>query len=172
MLSLVLAAVIAAPVLADGEQAKKKKRAPKKFDPAAMVLRKLEKAELTEEQVAKIKKLYAGVADKIKAARDKANLTPEQKKARAEAMKKAKEEGKKGKEMMEAVRAAAELTPEQKAAMGEAQKANAEVMKQVFALLTPEQKEKSGIKIRGGRKPGAKKKAGAKKPRAKKKAEE
>lgn len=160
LLSLVLVAAIAVPVLA-AEPKAKKKRGPKKPDPGAMILKKLEKAELTEDQVAKIKELCAGVAEKIVAARQKANLTAEQKKARAEAIKKAKEEGKTGKEMMKAVQGAVELTPEQKSAMDEARKIQGEMMKKVFALLTPEQREKAGLK-------GPRKKGGEKKPRAKK----
>lgn len=163
LLLLVLAVAIAAPVLA-GQDKEKKKRGPKKPDPGAMILKKLEKAELTEEQIAKIKELSAAVADKIIAAREKANLTAEQKKARAEAMKKAKEEGKTGKEMMKAIQAAAELTPEQKSAMDEARKIQGEMTKKVFALLTPEQREKAGIK-------GPRKKGGGRKAKPKKKAE-
>ncbi len=158
LLSLVLVAVIAVPALAQDK--KKKKRGPKKPDPGAMILKKLEKAELTDDQVAKIKELCAEVADKIVAARAKANLTAEQKKARAEAIKKAKEEGKTGKEAMKAVQSAVELTPEQKSAMEEARKLHGEMMKKVFDMLTPEQKEKAGIK-------GPRKK-GEKKPRVKK----
>jgi hypothetical protein len=62
--------------------------------------------------------------------------------------------------MMKAVQAAVELTPEQKSAMEEARKIQGEMMKKVFALLTPEQREKAGLK-------GPRKK-GEKKPRAKK----
>jgi len=158
VLSLVLVAAIAAPVLAG--QPKAKKKGPKRPDPGTMILKKLEKADLTDDQVAKIKELSAAVAEKMAAAYG--NLTPDQRKARAEAIKKAKEEGKSPKEVMEAIKAA--MTPDQKAAIEEARKAHGEMMKKVMALLTAEQKEKIGIKgPKGPRKKGGAKKGCAKK---------
>jgi hypothetical protein len=159
LLSLSLAIVIAMPLVA-AEKERKGKRVPKKPDPAAGILKKLEKAELTEEQVAKIKELAAATAEKTKEARAKAALTDEQKAA----MKKAREEGKKGEELKNAVT----LTEAQQAAMKEAREAQGAMMKEVMSLLTPEQKEKAGIKEHG--KKGAKK-GGERKPRAKKAAE-
>jgi len=164
LLSLGLALVIAASLLAAGDQAPgKKKRRPKRPDPAAQILKKLEKAELTDEQIAKIKELCAQASEKIQAARKKAGLTPEQRKARFEAMKKAKEEGKKGKELAEAVRAAVKLAPEQEAALQEARKLMGELTRQCLALLSPEQKEKAGIKRHARKKHGAGKRHGKKK---------
>jgi Spy/CpxP family protein refolding chaperone len=157
---LSLAVVIAMPLLA-ADQEKKAKKVRKKPDPAAGILKKLEKAELTEEQVAKIKTLAAATAEKTKEARAKAAFTDEQKAA----LKKAREEGKKGEELRKVVT----LTEEQKAAVKEARNIQAAMMKEVMGLLTPEQKEKAGLRERG--KKGGKK-GGERKPRPKKKASE
>jgi Spy/CpxP family protein refolding chaperone len=143
LLSLTLAVLIASPLFA-GE--KKEGKGPKKFDPAEGILKRLEKAGLTEDQVAKIKELAAASADKIAAARAKAPLTPEQKKAGEEARKKAKDEGKPGKEIQAAVDAAMNLTEDQKAAQKELQEIQSGLNKEAMSLLTPEQKEKLGIK--------------------------
>lgn len=142
LFTLALAVVIASPLLA-GEG--KRKKAPKQ-DPAAGILKSLEKAELTPEQVTKIKELVKSLAEKMKAAEDKVALTPEQKKARQEAQAKAKADGKTGKEAQAAVEEAMKLTDDQKAAMKEANELRAALRKEAVALLTPEQKAKAGIK--------------------------
>jgi hypothetical protein len=167
VLSLVIAVLIAAPVCA----ADKEKKERKKPNPAASILKRLEKAELTDEQVAKVKDVAAKIAEKRAEIMKATAMTPEQKKARSEAMKKAKAEGKSPKEAMEAVKAAVKLTPEQQKAMDEARACAAAMMKEVMALLTDEQKAKLGTRKPGVKKPG--KKAGEKKgPRKKKPAAE
>lgn len=143
LLTLALAVVIASPLLA--AEGKRGKKAPAQ-DPAAFLLKSLEKAELTPEQVTKIKELVKAWADKIKAADDKVGLTPEQKKARQEAMAKAKADGKTGKEAKAAVDEAMKLTDEQKAAQKAADEVRASMRKEAMALLTAEQKAKAGIK--------------------------
>jgi len=157
---LSLAILIAAPLFA-ADKEKKQRKAPEKPDPAAAVLKRLEKANLTDEQVAKIKEMAAGIAEKAAAARAKAALTDEQKKAQQEIIKKAKEEGKSRKEVAEALKAAVKLTPEQEKAMEEARAAQAELMKKIMAMLTPEQKQAIGKAAergpRGDKKPGEKK---------------
>jgi Spy/CpxP family protein refolding chaperone len=158
VLSLLLAIMIALPLMAQ-DQPKKPKRAPKKPDQAAGILKRLEKAELTDEQVAKIKELAAKLPDPT------AKLTDEQKKKLAEAMKQAKAEGKSMKDIQQLRESVLDLTEEQKAAMKEAQAAREAGMKEIMALLTPEQREKAGVKVRA-KKEGGKKKGGAKKPRA------
>lgn len=145
LLTLALAIVIASPLLAaEGKKARKAK--PKPQDPAAGIMKRLEQAELTDEQKVKIKEIATKMAEKAKAIQEKAALTPEQKKARQEAQAKAKEEGKTGKAAQEAVMAAMKLTDEQKAAVQEEMTLRAEMQKEVFALLTAEQKAKAGIK--------------------------
>lgn len=158
LLSLSLAIVIAAPLLA--AEGKKERRVARKPDPAAAVLKRLEKANLTDEQVAKVKELVAQNSEKIAAAQAKVALTQDQKAARAAAMKKAKEEGKTGKEAAEAARAALALTPEQEKAMEQAKAAQKQMMDAILGLLTPEQKEAAGMK--GPAKKGAKKEGGRK----------
>jgi len=144
LLTLALAVVIASPLLAaEGKRGKKPRQAP---DPAAGILKSLEKAELTPEQVTKIKELVKGCAEKLKAAEEKIALTPEQKKARQEAMAKAKADGKTGKEAKAAVDAAMNLTDAQKTAQKELDELRAGLRKEAAALLTPEQKAKAGIK--------------------------
>jgi len=162
LLSLVLALVVAAPLFAAEKERKKKPR--KKPDPAAGVLKRLEKAELTDEQIAKVKELAAKVAKETAECRKKAAPTPEQQKARKEAMEKAKAEGKEGRELFAAVRGAVKLTPDQEAAMKEVRKAQDDMMKEIMGMLTDEQKAKVG-KRSGPRKP-------RKKPVARKKAAE
>ncbi len=72
------------------------------------------------------------------------SLTAEQKKARKEAMEKAKTDGKKGKDLQEAVIAALNLTDEQKKLRAEIQpeltKLQASVKEQIHGILTDEQK--------------------------------
>lgn len=162
LLSLMLALVVAVPLFAADQERKKKPR--KKPDPAAGMLKRLEKAELTEEQVAKVKELMAKVAGETAELRKKAALTPDQQKARKEAMEKAKTEGKEGRELYAAVRNVVKLTPDQEAAMKELRKVQGAMMKEIMGLLTNEQKEKLGKQF-GPRKP-------RKKPVAKKKAAE
>jgi len=144
LLTLALAVVIASPLLAG--EGKRGRKAAKVAAPAAGILKSLEKAELTPEQVAKIKELAKAWADKIKAAEDKVALTPEQKKARQEAQAKAKADGKTGKEARQAVDEAMKMTDEQKAAMKEVDELRAGLRKEATALLTAEQKAKAGIK--------------------------
>lgn len=144
LLTLVLAVVIASPLMAgEGKRGKKPRKAP---DPAAFLLKSLEKAELTPEQVTKIKELASACADKIKAAEEKVALTPEQKKARQEAQAKAKADGKTGKEAKQAVEEAMKMTDEQKAAQKEVDELRANLRKEAMALLSAEQKAKAGIK--------------------------
>jgi len=133
----------------------------------------LEGINLTADQKAKVEELKAQVGPKLKEAREKMHgiFTEEQKQARAEAVKAAREAGKKGHELREAVKAAVQLTDEQKAKLAEVRKAMGEVHKEIReqfkALLTPEQKEaiKERIKER------MKKAHGHHKKRAEKKAE-
>lgn len=137
-LLLVLAFVVAAPLSA----AETKKRDSRKYSLATSVLKKLEKAGLTDEQKSKIKELAAKVTEKTAALRQKAVSTPEQNKARAEAVKKAKAEGKTGKELVAAVNAAVKLTSEQEAARKAVQQAYTGLKKEIVGMLTDEQKAK------------------------------
>jgi len=143
VLLLVLALAIAAPV-----SAAEKKKNRKQADPAARMLKRLEKAELDEEQVAKIKKLAAEYAPKLADARNKLGLTREQKKARKAAARQNKTDGVKGKKARQAVNAAMNLSEEQKEANTELSKLQAQFSKAAFAVLSDDQRDQAGIKAK------------------------
>jgi len=96
---------------------------------------------LTDDQKAKVKELHKEYGPKYHAAADSV-LTDEQKTARADAIKAAKADGKKGPEVRKAAMQAVKLTDEQKAKMKEAVKPlNKEIKDKLLAILTPEQKD-------------------------------
>jgi Spy/CpxP family protein refolding chaperone len=108
---------------------------------------RLKAVNLTDDQKTKweaIKKEYAPKIKDIAEKREKL-LTPEQKKAREEAMKAVRTAGKKRDEARKEVEAAVKLTDEQKAKMAEVRKTSESLGKdlreKVQALLTPEQKD-------------------------------
>ena len=96
---------------------------------------------LTDDQKAKVKDLRKEYGPKFKAAADSI-LTADQKKAREDAVKAAKAEGKKGPEVGKAAMQAVKLTEDQKAKMKEVMKPlHKEVHEKLMAILTSEQKE-------------------------------
>ena len=121
---------------------------------AAQINKRLAKAELTDEQKAKIKELVAAHAPKIQEAQKKIGLSADARKARAAASKKAREEGKKGQELAAAVDAASPLTEDQKAAMKAANEARNALMAAIAEVLTDDQKKKAGLarQKKGGKK--------------------
>jgi len=140
-LILVVALLMVCPVLAQ-EKKKERKRGPRGFDPVQMMLRGLT---LTDEQKAKVEDVKKEFAPKLAEAAKKADvLTPDQKKTRDEAQKKAKEEGKSEREIRAAGFAAVTLTGEQKAKRAEARKGMGTLIEQerakIMEILTPEQK--------------------------------
>ena len=137
---LVLAVASPSPA---ADEKKEKKRQP---NLANQTLKRFAKAELTDEQQVKVKALAAEHGPKLAAVRKKAALSAEQKAARSKALKDNKAAGKKGKEARVAVEAAAKLSDDQKAAMAELRKANRAFNAKIVALLSPEQKQKQGIK--------------------------
>ena len=140
---LLAVAFVAPAVAAD----KKKKKAPT----AVKVPKSIE---LTADQKTKVEALNKEFGPKLAECRKKAAsiITADQKKARTEATKKAKADGKKGKELRTAVNAAVAITADQKAQQAECNKAmkalNKEIRTQFAALLTDEQK----AKIKAGKK--------------------
>ena len=126
---------------------KKKKKAPT----AVKVPKGIE---LTAEQKTKVDALNKEFGPKLAECRKKAAsiITADQKKARAAATKKAKADGKKGKELRTAANAAFAITADQKAQQAECKKAMGALQKQIrtqfAALLTDEQK----AKIKAGKK--------------------
>ncbi len=110
--------------------------------------------ELTADQQTKLDALNKEFGPKLVECRKKAAsiITADQKKARTEAIKKAKADGKKGKDLREAANAALAITADQKAKQAETKKAmaalNKEIKTQFTALLSDEQK----AKLKGGKK--------------------
>ena len=155
MFLLVLGLLLALPLSAEAKG--KKNKAAKQPDFAAQILKRLSKATLTTEQVTKVKEICARQATPLAAAHQKAALTPVQRKARAEATKKAKAQGLKGKALKNSVAAAVNLNPEQKAGAKQLQDIQRGVVKEATSLLTTEQKAKLGIKAKA--KKGGKKRA-------------
>jgi len=147
LLVILLLAAVAAPLAA---QQQKKKKQPTL---AERTLKRFAKAELTEEQTAKIKELATAAEPKLTAAKKKAALTAEQRQAMTAARKKGTDDGAKGKALREAVQAAANLTDEQKAGLAEQRALTLKFNKATIGLLSEEQRTKAGVKL-----PGAKKK--------------
>ena len=110
--------------------------------------------ELTADQKTKLDVLNKEFGPKLAECRKKAAsiITADQKKARAAATKKAKADGKKGKELRTAANAAFAITADQKTQQAECKKAMGALQKQIrtqfAALLTDEQK----AKIKAGKK--------------------
>ncbi|HUY91083.1 MAG TPA: hypothetical protein VMV10_20260 [Pirellulales bacterium] len=145
---LVAALVLAMSVAAEAQNAKAEKQGKKaKAKPTPAAFKLPAEITLSAEQQAKLDELKTQYADKLTDAQKKVNdvFTAEQKAARLAARKDAVAAGKKGKELNAAVDAAVQLSDEQKTQLADAQKAarklQAEVRKQVVALLTDEQKQ-------------------------------
>lgn len=140
MLSVVAMAGAADEAKAKG---KKKKEAPLG---GQQVFQLPKEITLTEDQQAKLNALKQEHSAKLGELAKKLDegITDEQKKARRDAMAKAKEESKKGKELQAAVDAALNLTDEQKKKRAEVQpemtKLQASIKEQIHAMLTDDQK--------------------------------
>jgi len=160
-----VALAIAVPLMAQ----EKPKRKPAKLSPMAQAMMRmmnlgetLKALDLTDEQQEKLKGIREESGPKMKEIMEKMGeiVTEEQKKAFADAAKKAKEEGKKGRAFFVAVQSAGDLTDEQKEKLDklapEIQGVQRKMMKSIMGILTPEQKEKMKQK-RGPRKKKAKK---------------
>lgn len=165
LLSLALCGIVMSSAMAQ-DAAKKKKNQPAKEQPAVQLPKEIE---LTEEQKTKVAALEKEYGPKMKELREKLNkiMTEEQKKARLDVMKEAREkgkEGKKGKELAEAIKSAMKLTEEQQKTYDEADKKivalRQEILEKVKPLLTDEQKAKLPQRAAAGKKKSADKKAG------------
>jgi Spy/CpxP family protein refolding chaperone len=118
------------------------------MDPSEMVIAPdVYKLNLTEDQKTKLEALKNEYAPKLKAGFEKHTsiLTDEQRKARQDAVKAAKEAGKTRQEVWKEAQAAVKLTDAQKAQMDKAreegQTLRKEIHEKVMAVLTPEQRE-------------------------------
>ncbi|MGA2067100.1 MAG: hypothetical protein ABSG86_19130 [Thermoguttaceae bacterium] len=116
-----------------------------KLGPAAAAAAKMVKdLTLGDEQKAKIDAITTEYDPKLADATKKTDvLTPEQKKAKEDAVKAAKAAGKKGKDVRQAADEAVKLTDTQKASQKEAKKQlkalQKELHEKLLAVLTPEQ---------------------------------
>ena len=140
----VTAVMMVAPVMAQDAATKKRKRGQqsgRRNNVAAVVLRQLKDAKLTDEQVAKVQEHGKAAMAKIKTIREEAGITPPLVKKRLEAQKSLKDSGKKGKELQEANNKEAGYNDAQVAAMQKINRARVEFHKQVVGLLTDEQKK-------------------------------
>jgi ectoine hydroxylase-related dioxygenase (phytanoyl-CoA dioxygenase family) len=147
---LIVGCLIAAVSFTLSTQGKERKK--KASDPAARIKKKLAAAELPADVLAKANKVVDEQAPQLKEAQAKidAALTSEQKQARAQAQKAAKESGQKGKQAKAAAESAMKLTTEQKSKLAEAEKemaaAQAAVQRSLREVLTADQLAKAGIK--------------------------
>jgi ABC-type Na+ efflux pump permease subunit len=150
------AALVMTSFAADEAKKKEKKKAGG-FDPTAALVKKAADEGLPEDAIAKIKTVAAEHAPKLRAAQAKVDalLTPEQKKARGEAMKAARAAGKKRKELQADIAAALNLSDDQQEKIAAAQKESRAAItsfrQAVAAQLTPEQQTKLGL-VRGKKK--------------------
>ncbi|HVV99862.1 MAG TPA: hypothetical protein VHB77_05960 [Planctomycetaceae bacterium] len=123
------------------EKAKKAKK-----DPTAASFNLPAAITLTDEQRTKLDEVKKEYSPKVSELLDKKNgiLTADQKKARAEAVKAAKAEGKKGKDLMAAGEEAMKLSDDQKEQMAAVDKdlkaLNKEIRGKITEFLTDEQK--------------------------------
>ena len=140
-ITILTACVLTLSFVAPAVAADKKKKTP-------VAIKVPKSIELTAEQKTKLDALNKEFGPKLAEGRKKqaSIITADQKKARAEAMKKAKADGKKGKELRAAVNAALAITADQKTKQAETKKAmgalQKEIRTQFAALLTDEQKAK------------------------------
>ena len=148
LLSLSLAAFLLSPLMAEDAKPKRNKPNARKEQPAVQLPKDIT---LTDEQKTKVAELEKEYAPKMKELREKLDkvMTEEQKKARLEVMKEAREKGKDGKkrkELAQAIKDAMKLTEEQQKNYDEADKKVAalrlEILEKVKPLLTDEQKAK------------------------------
>ncbi|MHB1038335.1 MAG: hypothetical protein ACYC35_20805 [Pirellulales bacterium] len=156
---VVLAVLIASPLMAQQQQGAGKK-GQRTRRPTIAALAGIDRlSNLTDEQKSKLAALRKEIGPKVAEATKKLDgiLTDEQKKARTEAQQAARAAGKRGAEARAAVEAAVKLTDEQKTKTAEARKALAELTKgieeKVNAILTDAQKEelKKAREARGTR---------------------
>jgi hypothetical protein len=117
-----------------------------KQDPATQMvtqfIKQLEKAELSEDQTAKVKEIMTKVAKDVTSKRTEAGITPEMMKKRVEARKKATEDGKKGKELKELVEASGDFSADQKKVFEETELLLNKARIEVGKLIPPEQTAK------------------------------
>jgi len=121
------------------------KQGPKADQETAMTtqfLKQLEPAALNPETTAKIKELFSKTAKEVVAKRKEVKLTPQMLKDRTDAGKKAREDGKKPKEVREIALNAMKATEEQKKVLLDTEEMLAKTRIEIGKLLSDEQKSK------------------------------
>ncbi|OYP31039.1 hypothetical protein [Rhodopirellula sp. MGV] len=168
ILGVAIALVLASPLAAADEKPNKKKG--QRNQVSVQMMKQLEKAELTEEQQAKLKELAKKANAEMQTLRKEAGLTPELMKKRAEAQKEIKESGevKKPAELFAEANKQAGLNEKQAAALKKANDVRAELLKKAVAMLSDEQKSKLPKQLLRRGSEGGNRADGAKKGKAKK----
>lgn len=147
-----VAAVIASMAIAQDDaperNKKNRKKGPQQPPQISQLQRRIDGLGLSEEQSTKVKAILESYTPKFRELNEKQDkiLTDEQRRARREGAAKAREEGKRGRELNAAVSAALNLTDEQKKAQEEVQTSlrelNGKMLEEIRAQLNDEQKEK------------------------------
>jgi hypothetical protein len=137
-----LIALIAAPLAAQEEGKKKGRRTPAAGGGEAQILKSLEQIDLSAEQKEQVKTILATYKPKLEEVAAAIKITPEQRRAAAEARKAATAEGKKGKQLQEAIQAAMKLSDDQIAARKKQQEVMQALRQEITKVLTAEQQEK------------------------------
>ena len=121
------------------ETAKKAGRGDPETAMVNQFLKQLEPAGLSQETTDKIKENFTKTAKEVMAKRKAVNLTPQMLKDRAEAGKKAREDGKKPKEIREIAIAAMKANEEQKKVLAETEEMLTKTRVEIGKMLTEEQ---------------------------------
>lgn len=124
------------------ETAKKSSKGDQETAMVNQFVKQLEPAELSSETTEKIKELFGKTAKEVVAKRKEAMLTPKMLMSRTEASKKARDEGKKPKEVREIGLNAMNATEEQKKVLLETEEMLAKTRVEIGKLLSEEQKGK------------------------------
>jgi DNA-binding MarR family transcriptional regulator len=135
----IAALIFVSPSFGEDEAAKKGKRNGAKGKAAsAQMMSKLEGVVFTPEQKTKLDELANELNSAMAALREE-GFTPELAKQKADAVKKAREEGKKGRNVEAEVVAAMDITDDQKAMLKKASEAQTKFQRGIATTLTEEQ---------------------------------
>jgi|GEM_PF-2522135 len=135
----VVAVMFVSPSFGEDEPAKKKKgKDAERKTVSSQMISKLDGIEMTPEQKTKLEEIVTELNASM-ATLHESGLTPELAKQKSDAVKKAREAGKKGKNVDADVIAAMDLTDDQKTVLKKASQAQAKFQKGIAASLTDEQ---------------------------------
>lgn len=134
-LCVVLAVALTSPAMG---QKTEKAKTPKARQAASPLVKAVQELELTDEQKAKVDAASKEYTESMAALR-KQGLTPQLTKKRTDAVKAARESGKKGVNLANEVLATLDISDEQKALLKQASEAQSKLQKNLAAALTSEQ---------------------------------